>query len=100
MSGHSKWAGIKHKKALIDAKRGKLFSKLVKEIAVAARNGGDPNANPRLRTAISRAKEANVPSDNIGRAIKKGTGELPGATFEEPSPHPPRQRRHIHAFRA
>ena len=83
MSGHSKWAGIKHKKALVDAKRGKLFSKLVKEIAVAARNGGDLTANPRLRTAVSRAKEANVPADNIERAIKKGTGELPGATLEE-----------------
>lgn len=83
MSGHSKWAGIKHKKALVDAKRGKLFSKLVKEITVAARNGGDSNTNARLRTAISRAKEANVPADNIERAIKRGTGELPGVNFEE-----------------
>lgn len=83
MSGHSKWAGIKHKKALVDAKRGKLFSKLVKEITIAARNGGDSNTNAILRTAIARAKEANVPSDNIERAIKRGTGELPGVNFEE-----------------
>ena len=84
MSGHSKWAGIKHKKALIDAKRGKLFSKLNKEITVAAKTGGgDPSANPRLRLAIAKAKEANVPSDNIERAIKKGTGELPGVNYEQ-----------------
>ena len=84
MSGHSKWAGIKHKKALIDAKRGKLFSKLNKEITVAAKTGGgDPSANPRLRLAIAKAKEANVPSDNIERAIKKGTGELPGVSYEQ-----------------
>ena len=83
MSGHSKWAGIKHKKALVDAKRGKLFSKLVKEITVAARNGGDSDTNAILRTAISRAKEANVPADNIERAIKRGTGELSGVNFEE-----------------
>jgi len=84
MSGHSKWAGIKHKKALVDAKRGKLFSKLNKEISVAAKTGGgSPDANPRLRLAIARAKEANVPSDNIERAIKKGTGELPGVSYEQ-----------------
>ncbi len=83
MSGHSKWAGIKHKKALVDAKRGKLFTKLIKELTVAAREGGgDSNSNPRLRTAIAKAKEANMPQDNIERAIKKGTGELPGVTYE------------------
>ena len=83
MSGHSKWAGIKHKKALVDAKRGKLFTKLIKELTVAAReSGGDSNSNPRLRTAITKAKEANMPQDNIERAIKKGTGELPGVTYE------------------
>jgi YebC/PmpR family DNA-binding regulatory protein len=83
MSGHSKWAGIKHKKALVDSKRGKLFSKLTKELTVAAREGGgDPGANPRLRLAVAKAKEANMPSDNIDRAIKKGTGELPGANYE------------------
>ncbi len=86
MSGHSKWAGIKHKKALVDAKRGKLFSKLNKEITVAAKTGGaSPDANPRLRLAIARAKEANVPNDNITRAIKKGTGELPGTNYEQVS---------------
>jgi len=84
MSGHSKWAGIKHKKALVDARRGKLFSKLNKEITVAARSGGgDPEANPRLRTAIQKAKSANMPQDNIERAVKKGTGELPGLSYEE-----------------
>jgi len=84
MSGHSKWATIKHKKGALDAKRGALFTKLIKEITVAARNGGgNPDANPRLRTALSKAKEANMPSDNIERAIKKGTGELPGVTYEE-----------------
>ncbi len=84
MSGHSKWAGIKHKKALIDAKRGKLFSKLNREVTVAARaGGGNPDTNPRLRLAIAKAKEANMPGDNIARAIKKGTGELPGVNFEE-----------------
>lgn len=84
MAGHSKWAQIKHKKAHTDAKRGKLFTKLVKEISVAARSGGgDPGGNPRLRTAIEAAKEANMPSDNIKKAIMKGTGELPGATYEE-----------------
>lgn len=84
MSGHSKWAGIKHKKAVVDAKRGKIFSKLIKEITVSARQGGgNPDANPRLRTAISAARDANMPADNIERAIKKGTGELPGASYEE-----------------
>lgn len=84
MSGHSKWASIKHKKAATDAKRGKLFTKLIKEITVAARHGGgNPDANPRLRVAIQRAKDANMPQDNIDRAVKKGTGELPGVTYEE-----------------
>ncbi len=83
MSGHSKWANIKHKKAREDARRGKIFTKLIKEITVAARNGGDPDANPRLRAAIERAKSENMPSDNIERAIKKGTGELEGVNYEE-----------------
>lgn len=84
MSGHSKWASIKHKKAATDAKRGKLFTKLIKEITVAARHGsGDIDKNPSLRTAIDRAKQANMPADNIDRAIKKGTGELEGVAYEE-----------------
>jgi len=84
MSGHSKWASIKHKKAAVDSKRGKIFSKLIKELTVAARMaGGDPASNPRLRTAINSAKGVNMPNDNIDRAIKKGTGELPGTTYEE-----------------
>ncbi len=84
MSGHSKWASIKHKKALVDSKRGKIFTKLIKEITVAARTGGgDPGTNPRLRTAIQSAKVANMPADNIERAIKKGSGELEGVTYEE-----------------
>lgn len=84
MSGHSKWASIKHKKAAVDAKRGKLFSRLSKEITVAAKiGGGDVDMNPRLRTAVSTAKAANMPNDNIDKAIKKGTGELPGVTYEE-----------------
>ena len=83
MSGHSRWAGIKHKKALVDAKRGKLFSKLTKEIIVAAKGGGNIDSNPRLRLAIAKAKGANLPNDNIDRAIKKGTSELPGITYEQ-----------------
>jgi len=83
MSGHSKWATIKHKKAATDAKRGSLFTKLIKEITIAARSGGKPDANPRLRVAIERAKEASMPSDNIERAIKKGTGELEGVNYED-----------------
>lgn len=84
MSGHSKWASIKHKKASTDAKRGKVFTKIVKEISIAARlGGGDLSGNPRLRTAIENAKEVNMPSDNIKRAIMKGTGELPGVSYEE-----------------
>ena len=84
MSGHSKWASIKHKKGALDAKRGALFTKIIKEITVAAKNGGGKlEANPRLRTAIQKAKESNMPADNIDRAIKKGTGELPGVVYEE-----------------
>lgn len=84
MSGHSKWATIKHKKGALDAKRGALFTKIIKELTVAAKNGGgNPDANPRLRTVLQKAKEANMPSDNIERAIKKGTGELPGVIYEE-----------------
>ena len=84
MSGHSKWSSIKHKKAAVDAKRGKLFTKLIREIMVASRTGGgDLNTNPRLRTAITTAKDANMPSDNIERAIKKGTGDLEGVHYEE-----------------
>ncbi len=84
MSGHSKWATIKHKKGAADARRGKVFTKLIKEITVAARiGGGDMDANPRLRTAIAAAKAENMPADNIKRAIQKGTGELPGTTYEE-----------------
>lgn len=84
MSGHSKWASIKHKKAAADAKRGKIFTKIIREITVAARTGGgNPDTNPRLRLAITNAKNANMPADNIDRAIKKGTGELPGVSYEE-----------------
>ena len=84
MSGHSKWSTIKHKKAASDAKRGKIFTKLIKEITVAARlGGGDMNANPRLRSAVQAAKGENMPKDNIDRAIKKGTGELEGVSYEE-----------------
>ncbi|CAB5166312.1 Probable transcriptional regulatory protein YebC [Olavius algarvensis associated proteobacterium Delta 3] len=84
MSGHSKWSTIRHKKGAADAKRGKIFSKLIKEITVAARmGGGDPGANPRLRTAVAAAKAENMPKDNIERAIKKGTGELEGVSYEE-----------------
>ena len=84
MSGHSKWATTKRKKAAIDSKRGKMFTKLIKEITIAAREGGgDPNGNPRLRLAVDNAKSANMPQDNIERAIKKATGELEGATYVE-----------------
>jgi len=85
MSGHSKWSSIKHKKGALDAKRGKIFTKLIKEITVAARMGGsgDVDANPRLRTAVAAAKSENMPKDNIERAIKKGTGELEGVDYEE-----------------
>ena len=84
MSGHSKWATIKHKKGALDAKRGKIFTRLIKEISIAAKNGGgDPDTNPRLRGAILAAKSENMPQDNIKRAIQRGTGELPGAVYEE-----------------
>ena len=84
MSGHSKWATIKHKKGAADAKRGKIFSKLAKEIMVVAKQGGgDPNDNPTLRTLIQKAKGVNMPNDNIERAIKKGTGEAGGVTYED-----------------
>lgn len=84
MSGHSKWSSIKHKKGITDARRGKIFTKLIKEITVAARmSGGDINSNPRLRTAVQAAKSENMPKDNIDRAIKKGTGELEGVFYEE-----------------
>jgi YebC/PmpR family DNA-binding regulatory protein len=83
MSGHSKWATIKHKKAALDAKRGKAFTRLIKEIMIAARGGGDPDMNPRLRTAVAAAKAVSMPAENITRAIKRGTGELEGATMEE-----------------
>ena len=86
MSGHSKWSSIKHKKAAKDAKRGKLFTKLIKEITVAARmGGGDINSNPRLRTAVQTAKDNSMPNENIDRAIKKGTGDLDGVSYEEVS---------------
>lgn len=84
MSGHSKWSTIKHKKGAADARRGKIFTKIIKELTVAARlGGGDPNANPRLRKAINEAKANNMPLDNVERAIKRGTGELDGVTYEE-----------------
>jgi len=84
MSGHSKWHSIKHKKGALDAKRGKIFTRIIKELTVAARvGGGDPNMNPRLRTIIADAKAANMPADNIQRAIRRGTGEEPGVTYEE-----------------
>jgi len=84
VSGHSKWSQIKHKKGQTDAKRGKIFTKIVKEISIAARlGGGDPDGNPRLRTAVEKAKEVNMPHDNIKKAIMKGTGELPGVNYEE-----------------
>jgi len=84
MSGHNKWSSIKHKKGAADAKRGKLFTRIVKEIILAARDGGgDLSSNPRLRTAVQTAKDANMPKDNIDKAIKRGTGEIEGATYEE-----------------
>jgi YebC/PmpR family DNA-binding regulatory protein len=84
MSGHSKWHTIKHKKGALDAKRGKVFTKLIRELTIAARlGGGDPDSNPRLRTVLDKAKAANMPADNITRAIKKGTGELEGTSYEE-----------------
>jgi len=83
MSGHSKWATIKHKKAATDAKRGRVFTRVIKEITLAARGGGDPETNPRLRTAIAAAKGASMPADNIKRAILRGTGQLEGSTLEE-----------------
>ena len=84
MSGHSKWASIKHKKGALDAKRGKIFTKIIREMSIAARlGGGDPDSNPRLRTAVDKAKSVNMPADNIKRAIQKGTGELEGASYED-----------------
>jgi YebC/PmpR family DNA-binding regulatory protein len=84
MSGHSKWASIKHKKGALDAKRGRIFTRLIKELTVAARaGGGDPDMNPRLRTIIGDAKAANMPAENIKRAIRRGTGEEPGVSYEE-----------------
>jgi YebC/PmpR family DNA-binding regulatory protein len=83
MSGHSKWATIKHKKAALDAKRGKSFTRIIKEITIAARSGGDPDGNPRLRTAVLAAKAASMPADNIKKAIMRGTGELEGGLIEE-----------------
>jgi YebC/PmpR family DNA-binding regulatory protein len=83
MSGHSKWATIKHKKGALDAKRGKIFTRLIKEITMAAKSGGDPDKNPRLRGAIAAAKAENMPGDNIKKAIQRGTGELPGVSYEE-----------------
>ncbi len=83
MSGHSKWATIKHKKAALDAKRGKVFTRLIKEIMIAARSGGDPDSNARLRTAITAAKAVSMPADNIKRAVMRGTGELEGGQIEE-----------------
>ena len=84
MGGHSHWAGIKHKKGLLDAKRGKVWTKIVKEIAIAARiGGGDVNTNPRLRRAVDDGRAANMPADNVKRAIQRGTGEIPGMMYEE-----------------
>ena len=84
MSGHSRWAGIKHKKGIADAKRGKLFTKIAREITIAARlSGGHPDANPRLRKAMDDAREANMPGDNVKKAIQRGTGEIPGVNYEE-----------------
>ncbi|MCD6579583.1 YebC/PmpR family DNA-binding transcriptional regulator [bacterium] len=83
MSGHSKWSSIKRKKAANDAKKGKVFTKITKELTMTAKNGGDPDSNPSLRAALEKAKAVNMPKDNIEKAIKKGTGELPGVIFEE-----------------
>lgn len=84
MAGHSKWAGIKHKKAIVDAQRGKAFTKVIREIAAAARlGGGDPEANPRLRLAVLKAREVNLPKETLEKAIKRGTGDLPGVAYEE-----------------
>ena len=84
MAGHSKWAGIKHKKAVVDVQRGKVFSKVIRELTAAARlGGGNPEANPRLRLAIAKAREANLPKDTLDKAIKRGTGDLPGVAYEE-----------------
>ena len=84
MSGHSKWSGIKHKKAIVDAQRGKTFSKIIRELTVAARmGGGDPSANPRLRLVMSKAREANLPKETLEKAVKRGTGDLPGQSYEE-----------------
>src|SRR5918998_6056201 len=84
MSGHSKWASIKHKKGALDAKRGKIFTRIIKELTVAARvGGGDPGMNPRLRTIVAEAKSVNMPNENIARAIRRGTGEEPGVSYEE-----------------
>lgn len=84
MAGHSKWAGIKHKKAIVDAQRGKAFSKVIRELTSAARlGGGNPDGNPRLRLAIQKAREVNLPKDTLEKAIKRGTGELPGVAYEE-----------------
>jgi YebC/PmpR family DNA-binding regulatory protein len=83
MGGHSHWATTKRHKASVDAKRGKIFTRVIREITIAARQGGDPEGNPRLRLAISKAKDANMPGDTIKKAIQRGTGELPGVTFEE-----------------
>lgn len=83
MSGHSKWAGIKHKKAIVDAQKGKTFGKLIRELTVAARRGGDPEANPHLRLVMAKAREANMAKDKIEQAVKRGTGELPGVHYED-----------------
>lgn len=84
MAGHSKWAGIKHKKAVVDAQRGKLFTKLIRELTIAAKQGGgNPEANPRLRLAMAKAREANVPKETVEKAIMRGTGQLPGVIYEE-----------------
>ena len=83
MSGHSKWAGIKHKKAIVDAQKGKTFGKLIRELTVAARQGGDPEANARLRLVMAKAREANMAKDKIEQAVKRGTGEIPGVHYEE-----------------